>query len=164
MKEMIPSKEFIEYICSLYGDIYDDRIEDSKPPVAGYKLREAGVDWAPGQLADHKSLGAFQKQLDEIGLKLSTSKLKKILITGGCWSTSRSREIKQLYDQLTRIEEDGGQGLSDQTAIKWIAAKLEVSTVTVSVNLPYQSVVYKLEKRSRNAVRCLRYKERKKQL
>ena len=34
--------------------------------------------------------------------------------------------------------------------------------MTVFVNLPYQSVVYKLEKRSKNAVRCERYKKRKK--
>ena len=39
---------------------------------------------------------------------------------------------------------------------------LEVSVVTVNVNLPYQNVVYNLENRSSNAVRCARYKERKK--
>ena len=61
MKESIPSKEYIEYICSLYGDVYDDRIEDCKPPAAGAERREAGSCWVPVQVADHKSLGAFRK-------------------------------------------------------------------------------------------------------
>ena len=42
MKEIAPSKEYIDYICRLYGDVYDDRIEDCKPPVAGAERREAG--------------------------------------------------------------------------------------------------------------------------
>ena len=36
---MTPSEEYITYICSLYGDSYDDREEDSKPK---------GRDWMPG--------------------------------------------------------------------------------------------------------------------
>lgn len=161
MKETIPSKEYIEYICSLYGDVYDDRIEDCRPPAAGYEHREAGTDWVPGQVAGHKSLGAFRKELEEMGIKLSTSKIKKILVSGGCWTTERSREIGRMFNLLTKPTEDGSNGLSEQEAVKRIAAELEVSLVTVSVNLPYQNVVYKLEKRSKNAVRCLRYKERK---
>jgi hypothetical protein len=35
-----PSAEFIDQICSLYDDIYDDREEDSSI---------GGEDWAPGQ-------------------------------------------------------------------------------------------------------------------
>ena len=125
MKESIPSKEYIDYICSLYGDVYDDRIEDSKPPTAGAERREAGSDWVPGQVADHKSLGAFRKELEEMGIKLSTSKIKKILVSGGCWTTERSREIGRLFGVLTKTAE----------------------------------VVYKLEKRSKNAVRCERWRK-----
>lgn len=40
---------------------------------------------------------------------------------------------------------EGGKGLKAGAAIRQIAAELSVSTVTVSVNLPYQNVVYKLE-------------------
>ena len=43
-----------------------------------------------------------------------------------------------------------------------IAAELKISKVSVSVNLPYSSVVYKLEERSRNACRCERYREKQK--
>ena len=156
-----PSMEFIEYICNLYGDIYDDRIEDSRPPAAGDEFRDPGEDWKPGQVADHKSLVAFQKELKGMGIELSSSKIRKILITGGCWTTERSREIAELFDLYTTSKDDGGYGLSEDQAAKKIAEVLEVSIVTVNVNLPYQNVVYKLENRSKNAVRCARYKERK---
>ena len=36
-----PSAEFIDQICSLYDDVYDDREEDSSI---------GGEDWAPGPL------------------------------------------------------------------------------------------------------------------
>ena len=60
---------------------------------------------------------------------------------------------------MTKTAEDGEQGLSEREAVKRIAAELGVSAVTVSVNLPYQSVVYKLEKRSKNAVKCERWRK-----
>ena len=158
-----PSEDFIRQICSLYGDVYDDRIEDSRPPAAGEAKRDAGEDWVPGQIAAHKSLTYFKEELAGQGIHLSTSKIKKILITGGCWTTERSRQIAGLYDSCTRPEAAGGMGLAPDAAVRRIAAELGVSTVTVSVNLPYQSVVYKLEKRSKNAERCARYKQRKKE-
>ena len=52
-----PSQEYIRMICRLYGDIYDDRKEDSKPK---------GLDWEPGLKACHKSISSFQKELDDI--------------------------------------------------------------------------------------------------
>ncbi len=53
-------EEYINKICRLYGDCYDDRIEDSRPPSAGKKagivdLRKPGTDWHPGMPAGHKS-------------------------------------------------------------------------------------------------------------
>jgi len=161
-KEKNPSWEYIEYICDLYGDVYDDRIEDSRPPAAGDEFREPGEDWIPGQEANHKSLNVFSKELDNMGIKLSTSKIRKILITGGCWSTERSRQIDELFQNYTKPVSEGGKGMDASEAVKKIANDLDVSTVTVSVNLPYQDVVYNLEDRSSNAIRCARYKERKK--
>ena len=83
------SEAFIRYICTLYRDCYDDRLEDSRPPAAGSRngqtdKRPAGADWEPGMPAGHKSLNAFQKELsEEHGIRLSTSKIRKILISGG---------------------------------------------------------------------------------
>ena len=165
-RAMTFSKQYIKMICRLYGDEYDDRIEDSRPPVAGKKdgkteYRGAGSDWFPGMTAQHKSLTSFQRELADKGIILSSSKIRKILITGGCWTTERSREIGELFDQFTKSKSEGGSGLQPDAAIVKIATDLGVSIVTVSVNLPYQNVMYKLENKSSNAKRCARYKERK---
>ena len=39
MSKSDPTAEYIGYICSLYGDVYDDRLEDCKPPAAGDAIR-----------------------------------------------------------------------------------------------------------------------------
>ena len=161
MSNSDPTREYISMICDLYGDTYDDRTEDCRPPAAGDSFRTLGSDWVPGQVADHKSLIAFQRELEDKGIRLSSSKIRKILITGGRWSTERNREIAKLYSQYTSPESAGGSGLKPDAAIVKIATDLGVSIVTVSVNLPYQNVVYNLENKSSNAKRCARYKERK---
>ena len=76
MDNQQPSKEYVDYICKLYGDVYDDRIENCKPPAAGDKLREPGEDWMPGQIANHKSLIVFQDELESLGIRLSSSKIR----------------------------------------------------------------------------------------
>ena len=140
---MTPSEEYITYICSLYGDSYDDREEDSKPK---------GREWTPGAAAAHKSLSAFQKELEGKGIKLSRTKLQKILISGGCWSTERSRAIQHMY-------RDGRmEGMSPKAAMKKISAELRISTVAVNINLPYEKVVYKLAQKSRNAQRIEKWR------
>ena len=101
-RPMNPSNEFIRQICDIYNDYYDDRIEESNPPTAGNNPKTAGEDWRPGVTAAHKSLVAFQKELEEEGICLSTSKIKKILVTGGCWTTARSRQVQELYVLLLR--------------------------------------------------------------
>jgi hypothetical protein len=165
---MNPSNEYIKHICDLYNDYYDDRIEESNPPTAGNNPKTAGEDWRPGVLAAHKSLVAFQKELEEEGIRLSTSKIKKILVTGGCWTTARSRQVQELYDRYTkegvRDEDDpdtAGKILTAAEAVERISKELRISKVSVSVNIPYQDVVYKLEQRSKNAIRCARYRKKK---
>ena len=149
---MTPSKEYVNLICQLYGDKYDDREEDSKPK---------GLDWEPGVKAAHKGLAAFQRELEEKGIKLSRSKIQKILITGACWTTERSREVQRLFEKWTAPKEKGGKGLSRSSAIKAIAAHLEIRTESVIINLPYQKVVYDLEEKSKNAVRIERHRKKK---
>ena len=145
-----PSKDYIDYLCRLYGDSYDDREEDSSP---------GGIDWAPGKTADHKSLSAFKKELEETyDIKLSNSKILKILITGGVWSTERTREVGYLYETMTTPVADGGEGLEKKAAMKRIAEELEISQAMVCMSLPYGRTVYDLEDKSSNAVRCDRWR------
>ena len=134
-----PSADFIEQICALYNDIYDDREEDSSI---------GGEDWAPGKMALHTSLAAFQKELEEYGIKLSTAKIRKILITGGCWTTERSREVGELYEKYGSIAR--------------VAEELQLSETLVKTYLPYNKVVYDLEDKSGNARRVERWREKHK--
>jgi hypothetical protein len=134
-----PSADFIEQICTLYDDVYDDREEDSSI---------GGDDWAPGKTANHTSLAAFQKELEEYGIKLSTAKIRKILITGGCWTTERSREVGELYEKYGSVAR--------------VAKELELSETLVKTYLPYKKVVYDLEEKSGNARRVERWREKRK--
>ena len=147
-----PSAEYIEMICDLYGDIYDDREEDSKP---------GGKDWMPGVPAGHTSLSAFPKKLDKMGMKLSRTKIQKILITGGCWTTERSRAVAELYEKYTMDQKTGGEGMPPKAVVKQIAEELEISTVSVNINLPYGKTVYDLEEKSSNAKRIEKHRAKK---
>ena len=159
------SVSYIREICTLYGDCYDDRIEDSRPPAAGKKKgqedkRSAGEDWEPGMPASHKSLSAFQKELAEKhGMLVSTSKIRKVLITGGLWSTERSREVQALYYEIMKTATE----IKPETVVETISKKLSISRQTVVINLPYINGVNRLEPRSKNAVRCSKYREKKKE-
>ena len=152
--EKTPSQEYVSLICRLYGDHYDDREEDS---------RIKGLNWEPGVKASHKSMATFQRELEEIhGIHLSRTKIQKILITGNCWTTERSREIQWLYEEYTAPVEGNGKGFSSDTAIRLIAEHLGISTVSVTINLPYGKGVYDLENKSANALRIARCRARKK--
>ena len=49
-----PSSDYIAYICSLYNSSYDDRIENTAPPIAGGEDRTPGEDWVQGMTANAK--------------------------------------------------------------------------------------------------------------
>lgn len=107
-----------------------------------------------GGLLNNKSLSAFQLELEEQNVHLSTSKIKKLLITVGLWITESSRMIQELFSQYI------GDGIEPAAEGKHISDELKISRVSVSVNLPYSSVVYKLENHGSNANRCARYNPR----
>lgn len=157
------SDAFIAKICALYSDRYDDRMEDCRPPSAGKKngmaqIHLAGADWQPGIAAGHKSLSSFKKELVEVGINLSTSKIRKILISGGVWTTERSREVQAMYSALLH----GSSNIKPDQAISVISEKLGVSKATVTINLPYINGINGLDQKSANAIRCARYREKKK--
>ena len=136
-----PSADFITTICALYNDSYYDREEDASP---------GGTDWQPVVPANHTSLVAFQKELRDVyGISLSTAKIRKILITGGCWNTERSREVQELYQLYGSISR--------------VAEELGVTDALVTMYLPYGKSVYDLEDKSGNARRIERWREKKNQ-
>ena len=118
--ERDPGQEYIRRICALYNDLYDDREEDSRP---------GGESWVPGHKALHTSLESFRRELRDVyGIALSTAKIRKILITGGLWTTERSREVAELYEKYKNV--------------KAVAETLDVSPALVTMYLPYEKVVY----------------------
>ena len=133
MKEK--EREFVERICWLYGDAYDDR--------------EAAKNWKQGKEKGHKSLEVFRKELKAVhGISMSTAKIRKILITGGLWTTERSREAAVLYERLGSVAA--------------VSRTLGVSEELVIMYLPYGKTVYGLEEKSSGARRVQRWREKQK--
>ena len=89
------------------------------------------------------SVRALAKQFE-----LSPMKTRKILITGGVYSTDLSIEIDALY--------------KDGKTIGEIAELLSMTTANVNSYLPYERIIYNLEERSVEADRQQRYRDRKK--
>ena len=138
--ERDPGKDYIGRICALYNDAYDDREEDSRP---------GGESWVPGHKALHTSLESFRRELQDVhGISMSTAKIRKILITGGLWTTERSREVAELYDRYGSVSR--------------VAETLGLSVGLVATYLPYRRTVYDLEEKSGNARRIERWRKRKK--
>ena len=72
-------------------------------------------------------------------------KIRKILVTGGCYNTELYHQIKTLREQGMDVEE--------------IARKLGKTEGTIQSYLPYEKVIYMLEERSVIADRLRRFKE-----
>lgn len=70
-----------------------------------------------------------------------------VLITGGCWTTERSREVAELYERYGSIER--------------VAGELGMTSALVTMYLPYQKVVYDLDDKSGNARRIAKWREKR---
>ena len=87
------------------------------------------------------SVRALAKQME-----LSPMKTRKILITGGVYSTDLSTEIGELYQDGKTVGE--------------IAELLDTTPANVNSYLPYERIIYNMEDRSVEADRQARYRER----
>lgn len=92
-----------------------------------------------------KSIRAVAKEME-----MSPMKVRKILITGGVYSTELSTEIGELY--------------RDGKTVSEIAELLNTSNANVNSYLPYERIVYNMEEKSAEADRQQRYRDRKKGL
>ena len=81
---------------------------------------------------------------------LSPMKVRKLLITGGVYSTEYSEQINALY--------------KDGKTVAEIAELLHTTTANVNAYLPYERIVYKMDEKSVEADRQQRYRDRKKGL
>lgn len=114
-----------------------------KPDYDPKKIMQELID-VTKELYDLKlSYRQIAKELD-----LSVSKVIKILITGGVYSSDICRKINQLYASGKSILE--------------IQKSLNISRASVQAYLPYKKCVYNAKELSLNAERIRRYRQRKK--
>ena len=81
--------------------------------------------------------------------ELSAVKVRKILITGGVFSSPLSTQIDALNKDGKKPSE--------------IAIILNTTTANVNSYLPYERIIYKMEERSVEAARQQRYRDRKRE-
>ena len=151
--ELEPSMEYIRKICKLYDFVYDDRTKVDWVKVDGEKIYQG---------KKYRSLRDFQEEVRvQCGERLSINKLKKILISGGCYSTQATREVQQRLAELTASVEEGGQGMSRDQAIVRIATEMERDPDGIYLLIPYRTTVYSLKEKTKNAIRIERYRQRR---
>ena len=77
------TEELIKTACSLFGEPYDDR----ESPTSLFSSPH-------GQKPEHTSLRSVAEEME-----ISTVKVRKLLISGGFYSTVTSRRVQELYDK-----------------------------------------------------------------
>ena len=114
-------QELLTAVCEYYGDPVDDRKEED---------------------LDHVSLHDVAEEFD-----ITVMKARKLLITGGLYSTAISRRVQELY----------AQGLT----VAQITEKTGLKRASINSYLPYTNIVYNLPDISIKAERQKQYRVRK---
>ena len=114
-------QELLNAVCNFYGDPVDDRKEEDP---------------------DHVSLHDVADQFN-----ITVMKARKLLITGGLYSTALSRKVQELYSQGLPVAQ--------------IIEKTGLKRASVNSYLPYANIVYKLTDISIKAERQKQYRVRK---
>lgn len=130
--------DLVQKICSYFGRVYDDFEEERHAALRGH--RPGNQKWEEIMMGEP----TINETADEF--ELPPMKVRKLLITGGCYDTEMYRRVRELK----------GKGLS----IEKIGEQLKKSPLTIRSYLPYERVIYNLEERSVNADRLVRFKER----
>ena len=114
-------QELLTAVCEFYGDPVDDR-KDEDP--------------------DHVSLHGVADEFD-----ITVMKARKLLITGGLYSTSLGRKVQELHDQGLTVAQ-----ITEQTGLK---------RASINSYLPYNHIIYNLPDISIKAERQKQYRVRK---
>lgn len=114
-------QELLTAVCEYYGDPVDDRKEEDP---------------------DHVSLHDVAEEFN-----ITVMKVRKLLITGGLYSTALSRRIQDLHNQgLTVLQ------ITEKTGLK---------RSSINAYLPYSNIIYNLPDISIKAERQKQYRVRK---
>ena len=115
-------KKMVNMACELIAEPYDDCVE-----------RDA-------------TLPSMNEVACEMGITII--KLKRLLISGGFYSSATSRDVQKMFN--------------DKRNIKQICEALNIRPATVYANLPYSKGVYNLQEPSLYSDQSVRYRKRKK--
>lgn len=130
--------DLIKQVCSYFGRVFDDEEQEKHRMLRGHRSEDdAWKKIMCGKPTVNQTAENFH---------ITPQKVKKLLITGGCYDTSLFRTIRDMREQGMSVEE--------------IAEELGIRAVTVRSYLPYERVIYNLEERSVTADRLQRFKER----
>ncbi len=130
--------ELVEQVCSFFGRIFDDFEVERHAALRGHK---PGDDKWAEIMEDDPTINETAEEFC-----VTPMKVRKILITGGCYDTEIYREIKKMRERGLTVEEIGRQ--------------IKKKPITVRSYLPYERVIYNLEERSVNADKLQRFKQR----
>jgi len=114
-------QELLAAVCEYYGDPVDDRKQEDQ---------------------DHMSLHDVADEFD-----ITVMKARKLLITGGLYSTATSRRVQEMH----------AQGLT----VAQITEKTGLKRASINSYLPYTNIVYNLPDISIKAERQKQYRVRK---
>ena len=114
-------KKMVNMACELMKEPYDDRFErDANLPAMNEVARE---------------------------MNITIIKLKRLLISGGFYSSATSRDVQKMFKAKKSIEQ--------------ICEALNIRPATVYANLPYSKGVYNLQEPSLYSDQSVRYRKRK---
>ncbi|MDD6716404.1 MAG: hypothetical protein PUF49_08525 [Firmicutes bacterium] len=142
------TEDLIAEACSLFGEPYDDRASSTSLFLSPH-----------GQKPEHTSLRSVAEEME-----ISVVKVRKLLISGGVYSTATSRRVQELYDKARAAYLKKGEcpAQAEKFAVIKVCQQTHLGRASVYSYLPFKNEAYGLEKKSVAAIRQRRYRERKK--
>ena len=135
--------DLVHAVCSFYGRVFDDFEVERHLALRGH--RPGDEKWLELMTNDE---GEVMPTINETAehFDITPAKVRKLLITGGMFDTDFFRKVKRLHGEGRTVNE--------------ISILLKKKPVTIRSYLPYERVIYKLDERSVNADRLVRFKRR----
>lgn len=142
------TEDLIAEACSLFGEPYDDR----ETPISLFSSPH-------GQKPKHTSLRSVAEEME-----ISTVKVRKLLISGGFYSTVTSRRVQELYNEARAAYLKKGEcpAQAEKFAVITVSRQTHLGRASVYSYLPFKNNAYGLEEKSAAAIWQRRYRERKK--
>ena len=141
------TEDLIKTACSLFGEPYDD------------SEASATLFSSPhGQNPEHTSSRSVAEEME-----ISVVKVRKLLISGGVYSTATSRRAQELYNEAKDIYLKRGMKppQAEKYAVIKVCEQTHLGRASVYSYLPFKNDAYGLDEKSPAAIRQRRYREKR---